>query len=240
MGRVEVRNVSPLTWEKYLRGRLEDGVKPGTVNVEGDYLRAALRQGVAWGYIAAAPKIRHLPLPKERRPRVLGDDELVYILANVSDDHADALLIGIDTGMRLGELFSLTPKNVDTKRKMILLDDTKSTRPRDIPMTPRVEEILSRRFKAHKKRLFAEKSSARLSARFSYERRALHGVQAFRYHDTRHTFATKLLQGGTDPYTVMQLLGHSDLEMLTQYLHTNNGVKREAIKRISGDGKLTK
>lgn len=44
-------------------------------------------------------------------------------------------------------------------------------------------------------------------------------IQSFRFHDLRHTFATRLVQAGVDVYTVSKLLGHKDIRMTQRYAH---------------------
>jgi site-specific recombinase XerD len=53
------------------------------------------------------------------------------------------------------------------------------------------------------------------------------------FHLCLHTFATRLLQAGTDIRTVQALLGHSDLKMTLIYLHTSDFLKRQAVEKLS-------
>ncbi len=231
---IEISNITPWTIEHYIRKRKEAGKKPKTINTELDYLRAILNKGAEWGMLHAVPKIKGLPLV-ERRARILSAEELEYILDNVSQDHRDAILIALDTGMRLGEILRLGPENLDLKNNLIKLDDTKSKKPRDIPLTARAKEIIERRLLKYKGKLFKYKSGNRMAGQFTYERQKLTEISPWRFHDLRHNFITKLIQEGIDPYTVMELAGHSKLEMVTRYLHTNEEKKREAIGKLEDE-----
>lgn len=238
-GSMEISKITSWTVENYVRRRKDEGKAPGTINSELSYLSAILHKCVDWEVLEKAPKIKTLPI-QGRRGRELSEHEIEYVLRNVSETHRDAINLILDTGMRLGEMFSLAIECVDMDKGIIYLDDTKSLRPREIPMTARAREILSKRFKEFEGRLFKEKSSNSLAANFSYERKNLTGIPPWRFHDLRHTFVTRLIQKGTDPYTVMELAGHHDLKMTTRYLHTNAQRKKEAIERLENIVEVTK
>jgi integrase len=59
------------------------------------------------------------------------------------------------------------------------------------------------------------------------------GLEDFRFHDLRHTFATRLNESGVDPYTIRDLLGHSTTTMTGDYTHTSPERRREAINAMS-------
>lgn len=174
--------------------------------------------------------------PRERRARILSNEELAYVLAHASPDHADAILLAIDTGMRLNELYTLRLDDVDFDRGLILLagENTKSRRPRDIPMSARVRDILQRRFVQHGGRLFRESSSQRLSYLFHRERRRMVDVERFRFHDMRHGFCSRLAERGVDVATIAELAGHTDIRTTSIYLHSSTERKAAAIHLLEG------
>jgi len=234
-GNIEISKITTWTIDNYIKDRKKNDIKPGTINVELDYMRAILNKAIEWKFLKTALKIKRLPVD-EHRARILEDHEIDYILQNVSEDHRDAIMLALDTGMRLGEIFSLGPENIDFRRRILHLDDTKSRKPRSIPLTLRAAEILKRRFKEFDNKIFKEKNVGRISYIFTMERKRLKkqlkSLPSWRFHDLRHTFVTRLLQKCNDPYTVMQLAGHHDLEMTTRYLHTDEKRKRAAIATL--------
>jgi integrase len=231
-GSVDLKNITPWTIENYIKRRQNDNLSSRSLNTELDYLRAAFNRAVEWGFLPTRPRIKNFPIQRPGRPRALTDKEIEYILGLVSRDHEDAILLAVDTGMRLIELFLLKKEDWDEKEHVVELTDTKNLRSREIPLTPRVERILKRRFVEYGGRLFRETSSGRLSYRFHRERRLHVDIPPWRFHDLRHTFVTRLLQRGVDPYTVCELAGHSKLEMTTRYAHTTLDRKRAAIAVI--------
>jgi integrase len=59
------------------------------------------------------------------------------------------------------------------------------------------------------------------------------GIKGLRFHDLRHTFASRLNAAGADPVTIMELLGHSSLKMTERYTHTNHEQKQRAVERLA-------
>lgn len=59
-------------------------------------------------------------------------------------------------------------------------------------------------------------------------------IEDFRFHDLRHTAATRLGDAGADAFTIAAILGHSTIQMSARYTHATDGRKRRAVERMSG------
>ncbi len=58
------------------------------------------------------------------------------------------------------------------------------------------------------------------------------GIENFRFHDLRHTFASKLVMAGVDIRAVQELMGHKSITMIMKYSHLSDAHLREAVKRL--------
>ncbi len=135
------------------------------------------------------------------------------------------VLAALNTGMRRGELLALTWENVSLERKTltVVAASAKSGRTRHIPLNAEALDIL-KRWKKHTKGagyVFASAEGERMATVTTSWRKVVAAAKLvdFRFHDLRHTFASHLVMGGVDLYTVMRLLGHADFEMTQKYAH---------------------
>jgi integrase len=154
-------------------------------------------------------------------------------------DHLKPLvLLSLNTGMRRGEVFSLRWPDVDLKNKIVTVegDTSKSGQTRHIPLNREALETLKGWTKqgAGAGHIFPGKAGARLDNVNSswgalLERAAITG---FRWHDLRHTFASKLVMAGVPLNTVRDLLGHSDIQMTLRYAHLAPDTKAQAVELI--------
>ncbi|WP_455379496.1 site-specific integrase, partial [Petrachloros mirabilis] len=125
------------------------------------------------------------------------------------------VVVGLNTGMRRGEILSLRWEHCDLKHSFILLDKTKNGERREIPINVTVRSTLrglERRLdipyvffdpKTGKPYQDVKRSFATACKKA--------GITDFHFHDLRHTFASQLVMSGIDLATVKELLGHKDI-----------------------------
>ena len=159
----------------------------------------------------------------EHRLRWFTEEEEAEMLAywrHVGNkDMLDLTILGLDTGLRLSEMLSLTVK--DVKGTWIHLDPakTKNGRTRAVPTTQRVMRILAERMQEHGFHLFpgltiwkAEHHWRGLRAHMGAE-----DDPQFIMHVLRHTFCSRLVQRGVPILEVQKLAGHSTVAMTMRY-----------------------
>ena len=175
-----------------------------------------------------------LPYPKDHRrlPAVLSLEEVARLINAAGNLLQRALLMTLyGTGMRRTEVSLLKVRDIDSQRMMIRVERGKGGAGRDIPLSPALLETLREYWSWKKPRtyLFASSESKRGKEQpisdktvwYACKEAARHAGLTKRVtpHTLRHSFATHLLEGGTDLRTIQILLGHGDLETTAKYLH---------------------
>lgn len=158
--------------------------------------------------------------------------------AAVFADHLKPLvLVSLHTGTRRGELFGLTWEDIDLKRAILTVrgDVAKNSKTRHVPLNSVALKVL----KVWKKQtpgmlVFPGKDGEQLdNVKKSWQGLLdAAAIVAFRWHDMRHHFASKLVMAGVDLNTVRELLGHSDLKMTLRYAHLAPEHKASAVAKL--------
>jgi integrase/recombinase XerD len=175
-----------------------------------------------------------LPYPRDRRrlPTVLSEEEVARLINAAGTLFRRTLLITLyGTGMRRAELARLKVSDIDSQRMMIRVVEGKGGKDRDLPLSPTLLETLREywRWRKPKTYLFPSRDPRRgpeqpisdKSIWIACQEAARHAGLNKRIspHTLRHSWATHLLEVGTDLRTIQVLLGHGDLETTAQYLH---------------------
>jgi integrase len=150
------------------------------------------------------------------------------------------VLLALNTGMRRGELFDLCLADIDLKRKQLIVQGqtAKSGKTRYIPLTDEAVHVLDSWCKQINSSSLVFPSPI-TGHRFDNINKAWKGlikqagVASFRFHDLRHTFASKLVMRGADLYTVKELLGHSNIETTQRYAHLAPEHKAKAVELLN-------
>lgn len=126
-------------------------------------------------------------------------------LLNASPDHLKlVIMFALDTGGRRSELFKLDWRNVDLDHNRIVFVETKNGEDRAVRLTDRARAILEHLGPNDSGPVFTYKGKALASVTSSFERaRRIAGMEDVRFHDLRHTFASRLVQRGVPLYEVM-------------------------------------
>ena len=224
--------ITPLDIEGYKRKRKEE-VSTSTVNRELTCLKTIFNKAKEWGKAKENP-VSKVKLFKEenKRLRFLEKEEIAKLVSACEGNLSAIVTLALHTGMRRGEILSLKWRDIDFSRKIITLLKTKSGEKREVPMDEIVYETFLTLPK-HKESpyLFCYKNGKPIrDIRGSFQK-ALEdaGIEDFRFHDLRHTFASQLVMMGIDLKTVQELLGHKTFEMTLRYAHLSPNHKRAAI-----------
>lgn len=135
-----------------------------------------------------------------------------------------AVLVSLNTGVRRGELLTLRWSDVDLDRAILTVRDehAKSSKRRHIPLnTEALTTLKAWKKQAHSEFVFAGETGVPINEIKTAWGNVLDAakIQKFRWHDLRHTFASRLVQRGVDLNVVRELLGHASLTMTLRYSH---------------------
>jgi len=226
-----IRKATP-TWRREPRS-------DARVNRELSVLKHMLNKAVEWGMLEISPFKRGGRLMfKENNLslRFLSEAEIEALL-DACPPHLKVIVeTALLTGMRKEELLSLKWEQIG--HGLIHLIKTKSGNPRHIPISGRLVEIFQKL--RHKNQLkspyvFCDAQGRRFNSVKTSFRTACRkaGVDNFRFHDLRHTFASHLIMRGAGLKPVQELLGHSDIKMTMRYAHLSPGHLQESINLLN-------
>jgi integrase len=164
--------------------------------------------------------------PNNEIDRWLTQEEEQRLLSVMPEWMREITLFAINTGMRQNEILSLKVHNVNMFNKTVTVakENSKTKETRIIPLNEIAFDILKKRltnpsvtgyvFHRNGKKI----SQFSLSTLFKIATKKA-GITDFRFHDLRHSFATRLIQSSVDLYKVSKLLGHRDISTTQRYAH---------------------
>ena len=170
-----------------------------------------------------------MPKKQKKSPEARETFTVDEIEALWADGSADALIVlaMIYTGMRINELFALTPADVRTDRKITYLvggEKTDAGRNRVIALNKRIAPVFLQWRDAGGDFLLTGENGGRLNERFWRTKKyfsllARLGIPRLNPHKARHTFATLAANAGADPATLQKFLGHADFSTTANIYH---------------------
>lgn len=225
--------------ERYKTARLNEKLKPATVNAEMACMKAMFNHFVRLDVVTGNPVTRVKPLPaNNERMRVLSFEEERLYLAACPQPLYDIAVLMLETGMRPEEIYRLRRENVNVDAGYVFNPHGKTkAAKRTLPLTRRAADMLKGRLESvdgdYVFPLDGDPSRPMNQANpLHYGALKLSGVERFRIYDLRHTFATRAAESGVDLVTLASLLGHSKIQMVLRYAHPQAAHKAEAIRKM--------
>ena len=172
----------------------------------------------------------HRPKRSKLLPNVLSKEEIKLILnAHSNIKHKTMLSLIYSCGLRRSELLNLKPIDIDSKRNIVLLKNAKGKKDRITPLSPIILEMLREYYIVYKPKIWLFEGQ---NAGDQYSEQSLQSVlkQALQkagikkpvtLHWLRHSYATHLLESGTDLRYIQELLGHSSSKTTEIYTHVS-------------------
>jgi integrase len=237
--------------ERFKQARLEQGLSPSTVNRDLACLRRILLFAVKKDVIPTTPFVAHKVefLKENRRERILNFEEERRYLAASSESLRDVATLILEMGLRPGEACAIRSRDVHftaVSPFVHVFAGKTSNAVRDVPISSRAKEVLKRRMAVADAEdegefLFPSRvgtghdwTAPMVELQPAHDRalRDSKILPAFRIYDLRHTYATRAIESGTDPLTLMKLMGHADLKTTDRYVHLSKRHLGEAQNKI--------
>jgi integrase len=229
-------NLSEITLKEiqaFMDERL-DQVKLGTVQREVSTLRAILYKAYREEFLEKPPRVPKFKALKPRTRWLTVEEE--ERLVKASAPHLAPLVrLAVNTGGRRSELLGLDWRNVDMRNRRLTFVDTKNGEDRSMRLSDAAFMVMVHLGPKDSGPVFIYKGRPVKGVHSSFDRaRKKAGLEDVRFHDLRHTFASRLVQGGVPLYDVMQMMGHKTLEMVQRYSHLAPDYQERAIKVLNG------
>lgn len=172
----------------------------------------------------------HRPKREKVLPNVLSKEEIKAILeAPKNLKHKAMLSMIYSCGLRRSELLNLIPNDIDSKRNVVIIRQSKGKKDRITPLSPKILELLRDYYKEYSPKIYLFEGQEKNT---QYSARSLEEVlkksitlakinKPVTLHWLRHSYATHLLESGTDLRYIQELLGHNSSKTTEIYTHVS-------------------
>jgi site-specific recombinase XerD len=173
-----------------------------------------------------------IPRPKKpfQLPKLLNEEEIENLFKVINNKKHKAMLFTVySAGLRVSEIINIKLKDIDSSRMQILIERAKGKKDRYVNLSPVLLDVLRSYVKSYKPKFYLFESEA---TGLAYPARTIQQIfsnakhkagikKDVGIHSLRHSFATHLLEKGTDIRYIKDLLGHFDIRTTERYLHVS-------------------
>jgi integrase len=241
----QLSHISSARIEQFKIARRESGVKAATLNRDLRFLAQLLKQAERERYIARSPfdlsKFFLNESRERRKAHIITWAEEEKLLAVARPRIRVLTVLGIETGMRTGEMLNLRWTDIDLLDDVIHVEKSKTASGiRGIPLSARCKTELLRW-----RNLVGPAFSEWVFPNFLNRRHPLQGgrkawastlkkagLPFFPIYYLRHTFASRLTAAGVSPLTIAQMLGHSSTQIVPRYAQVLDQNRLDAMKKL--------
>lgn len=238
-------HISATRIEEFKRARREDRVKVATINRDLRFLAQILKQAERERYIGRSPfdlgKFFANEYRDRRKPHILTLEEEKRLLAVARPRIRVLIVLGVETGMRTGEMLGLRWEHIDFLNNCLRVEKSKTRAGiRTVPLTATCKSELLRW-----RNLIGPEYSEWVFPSFSNRRHKLQGgrkawaselkkagIPFFPIYNLRHTFASRMTGEGVSPITIAQMLGHQSTQIVPRYAQVLDQNRFDAVKKL--------
>ena len=229
--------------EQFLTGVAHRDITPRTLTVYYRALQFWYAKVVQRGKLELSGLIR--PRKQSLLPKVMSSGEVRRLFTQLKNlKHQTMLYLAYANGMRNGEIIHLRRHDIHYERDEIRINKSKGAKDRVLNLSPLMKKVLLRymekyepgfwMFEGQKKGYPYSASSIDTIFKRAKQKAGLN--DRYRLHDLRHSFATHLLEKGTDIRIIQELLGHRDIKTTLIYTHVSNKMKKNVQSPIEDLG----
>lgn len=235
--------------EKYQKQRVDgilklkgisrkDKVSNATVNREIVLLKHMFKKAVEWDYLKVN-RLRNVKLLKEPpgRLRIINAEEWQRLLSACTPEIRNIVIFARHTGLRRGEIFNLTWKDIDFTQRSMAVRNRKNNTTMIVPMKSIVYKLLTNIQRTVNSRYVfpGRHGDKRTTVRTGFETACKKaGISDLVFHHLRHQFGTDLINSGADLLSVKELMGHKCITSTTRYAHPT----KEHLRKVLENGTI--
>jgi len=237
-GEVNLADITHAVIRDWADERLSE-VKPASALRDLSTLRAILNKAFREGLLAQVPPFPRMKKEPGRCRWLTVEEERRLLLA--AKPHLRALItFAVDTGGRRSELLNLDWRNVDLARGVVAFLRTKNGEDRSVRLTNRAKQVLADLDPQESGPVFTYRGQSIKCVKTTFDKaRKRAELEDFRFHDLRHTFASRLAQQGVPLYEIMHLTGHKSFRMVQRYAHLAPDFQERAIGALNAYGTVS-
>lgn len=223
--------------DRIMAARIAEGVKNSSVNRVMEVIRAVLRKAAnEWEWLDRVPNIRMLPEPT-RRIRWITQEQAERLIAVLPSHLAAMVRFSLETGLRRSNVTGLQWSQIDLVRRTAWIhpDQAKARKAIAVPLSTAAVIVLREQLGGHATHVFSYRGEPITQVNTKAWRKALErvGIEDFRWHDLRHTWASWHVQSGTPLHVLQELGGWECVEMVRRYAHLSSEHLVEYVDRLS-------
>jgi site-specific recombinase XerD len=165
------------------------------------------------------------PRKEKKLPKVIDKTHLLNCISKIKNlKHKMIISLAYSTGMRVSEVCNLKISDIDSKRMIINIYQSKGKKDRIVPLSENILLLLREYYKEFKPKEYlfnGQNDLPQYSPRSCNEIVKKYIGKSYRFHLLRHSFATTLLESGVDLRIIQTLLGHSSVNTTEIYTHVS-------------------
>lgn len=235
-----IESIRPHEIERYRDDR-KKVITPSSVNRELAFLKTAYNKAIFWELTDENPVTKVKMLRENpQRTRFLTREEIDRLL-DACPKHLEPIVrFSLNTGMRISEVLNLTWNRIYLDKSFIELRETKSGDIRQVPLNDEARNVLESIERSEISVFtYGGKSIKRITRAFGAACRNA-GIENFRIHDLRNTWASHFMMNGGNLYDLMEMGGWKSINMVRRYSHLDRKYKLRVMNVASPTAKVGK